>query len=329
MEKLSVIVPVYNSEKYLQRCIDSIMNQSYPYLQIILVNDGSTDNSLEICQAYAKKDERIKVIDKENGGVSSARNVGLIHTTGSYVTFVDSDDFIDLHMYETKLKILKNYQADVIESGYRRFNDEGFYEEVHFTEELLLNGLTNTISAVKQDNNFCVVWNKIYKTSLFQNIYFPNFRLGEDYFVNVKMASKIKKKITITPAFYNYYANEEGLVSASFSKKWFDDIQSAISVYHFLERQPNLQSVLPYSALDIVEKVTKQYVSLYKLQTDEEYLKEYLNLLNQIFSQYYRKVPSVIKEENLTKKWRYAIELFNLNPTLFRVFLKVFYTIRS
>lgn len=329
MEKLSVIVPIYNNEKYLKRCIDSIINQTYPCLEIILVNDGSTDDSLEICKEYAKKDKRIKVIDKENGGVSSARNAGLIHTTGSYVTFVDSDDFIDDRMYETKIKILKNDHADVIESGYRRFNDEGFHEEVHFTEEIIFNGLTNTISAVKQENNFCVVWNKIYKTSLFQNIYFPNFGLGEDYYVNVKIASRIKKKITITPVFYNYYANEEGLVSASFSKKWFDDIESAISVYQFLERQPNLQNVLPYSALDIVEKTIKQYVSLYKFHIEDEYLREYLHLLNQTFSQYYGKIPSMIKEENLTKRWRYAIELFNLNPTLFDGFLKTFYTVRA
>ena len=107
MKKVSVIVPVYNVENYLEECVNSILNQTYENLEIILVDDGSTDNCPQICDDWAKKDKRIKVIHKANGGVSSARNVGLDNATGEYIGFVDSDDYIDITMYEKMLKLLK------------------------------------------------------------------------------------------------------------------------------------------------------------------------------------------------------------------------------
>ena len=112
--KLSVIIPVYNSENYIDRCISSIMNQSYPDLEIIIVDDGSTDKSLEICKKYAEVDSRITCIHQDNYGVSAARNNGLDHATGEYVTFVDSDDYIDEDMYESMLKVANEYKADVV-----------------------------------------------------------------------------------------------------------------------------------------------------------------------------------------------------------------------
>ena len=117
---ISVIVPIYNVEKYINRCIDSIIEQTYTNLEIILVDDGSTDNSGSICDEYAKKDNRIKVIHKENGGVSSARNVGLDTAIGQYITFVDSDDYIEKKYCEILLKTLKKQKADCVACGYNR-----------------------------------------------------------------------------------------------------------------------------------------------------------------------------------------------------------------
>src|SRR5690625_3316512 len=153
---ISIIMPVYNNEGHLSDSINSVLQQRSKAWELIIVNDGSTDCTGKICDEYAKKDNRIKVIHTQNYGPADARNIGIQNANGKYCIFLDSDDFIDGYMYETKIKILKNYHADVIESGYRRFNDEGIHEEAHFTEEMLFNGLTNTISAVKQDNNFCV-----------------------------------------------------------------------------------------------------------------------------------------------------------------------------
>ena len=113
--KISVIVPIYNVEQYLRKCIDSIINQTYKNLEIILVDDGSWDNSPRICDEYAKRDNRIKVIHKKNGGLADARNTGLKMITGNYISFIDSDDYIEKTMYEKMIKVILKYNADIIE----------------------------------------------------------------------------------------------------------------------------------------------------------------------------------------------------------------------
>ena len=117
-EKITVIVPVYNVENYLEKCLDSLINQTYKNIEIIVINDGSTDNQGEICQEYAQKDNRIVYIEKENGGLSDARNVGLDKMTGSYVTFIDSDDWIEQDYIETLYKKIVEYQADIAVGNY-------------------------------------------------------------------------------------------------------------------------------------------------------------------------------------------------------------------
>ena len=112
--KLSVIVPVYNTEKYLERCIDSIVNQTFKNVEILLINDGSTDNSIEICRRYEKNDERIKLINKQNSGVSETRNIGIENATGEFITFVDSDDEIALNMYEQMIGAANEKDADIV-----------------------------------------------------------------------------------------------------------------------------------------------------------------------------------------------------------------------
>ena len=127
-EKITVIVPVYNVENYLNKCLDSLINQTYKNLEIIVINDGSIDNSGEICQEYAQKDNRIVYIEKENGGQSEARNMGLDRMTGSYVAFVDSDDWVELDYVEILYKKITEYQADIAVGNYYSFNEsEGMY----------------------------------------------------------------------------------------------------------------------------------------------------------------------------------------------------------
>ena len=119
MATISIIVPVYNVEKYLERCVKSIQNQTYSDLEIILVDDGSPDSSGALCDQYAKEDKRIKVIHKKNGGLSEARNYGIEAATGSYIMFIDSDDWIDLDMAEMLCKLSNKYDADIVECSWR------------------------------------------------------------------------------------------------------------------------------------------------------------------------------------------------------------------
>jgi glycosyltransferase involved in cell wall biosynthesis len=124
MHKISVIIPIYNVEKYLSVCLESVINQTYQNLEIILVDDGSTDACPKICDDYATKDNRIKLIHKKNGGLSDARNIGVKHATGDLISFVDSDDVLSLYFYEKLINILEENDADIVECGFRKFYNE-------------------------------------------------------------------------------------------------------------------------------------------------------------------------------------------------------------
>ena len=126
---ISVIVPIYNVEKYLERCVESIINQTYKNLEIILVDDGSPDNCPQMCDDYAKKDSRIKVVHKKNGGLSDARNAGMKVATGEYVSFIDSDDYISLDFYETLLETIVDNDSDIVECSVVKFYENGKFDE--------------------------------------------------------------------------------------------------------------------------------------------------------------------------------------------------------
>ena len=145
---LSVIVPVYNGEKYIKDCLESIINQTYKDLQIIVVNDGSTDNTEAIVGEIADKDSRVQLINKENGGVSSARNVGLEYVNKDCITFVDDDDTLDLDMYEILMKYAEYNEYDIVHCGYKRINDETVK---------LVNGTNNIIKQTKNEALECIV----------------------------------------------------------------------------------------------------------------------------------------------------------------------------
>jgi glycosyltransferase involved in cell wall biosynthesis len=175
--KLSVIVPVYNVEPYIRRCLDSLLAQTYQNIEIILVDDGSTDNSGKICDEYAQKDTRICVFHKENGGIASARQEGLLHATGEYATNVDPDDWVEEKAYETMVDRLEEYHPDMLVFGYKKefagFTesysetiDDGFYPKREFWEAFN--------KSVKKESFFCqpidaALWNKAFKTELWRS----------------------------------------------------------------------------------------------------------------------------------------------------------------
>lgn len=135
-ELISIIVPIYNKEDYLPQCLDSIINQSYTNFEVLLVNDGSTDSSGIICQEYAERDSRFRYIEKENGGVSSARNLGLERSEGAYITFIDSDDWVEFNYLEVLYNALRENNADVAISSYKSYYLDGkFYLRVYSSQE--------------------------------------------------------------------------------------------------------------------------------------------------------------------------------------------------
>lgn len=195
--KLSVIVPVYNAANTMERCIDSILKQSYRDFELILVDDGSTDESGAICDSYNKKDKRCKVIHKKNAGVSSPRNYGLDVCSGDYVTFVDSDDTINEDTYEKNMKLLlENGSIDILQYPTYEITQNGDKTELYCYEDCMIEG--DKVFAEwyrgKDIINYCI-WNKIYKRSLIGKYRFPEGKLFEDIFFNysfMRNANKIR-----------------------------------------------------------------------------------------------------------------------------------------
>lgn len=235
-EKITVIVPVYNVENYLNKCLDSLINQTYKNLEIIVINDGSTDNSGKICQEYAQKDNRIIYIEKENGGQSEARNMGLDRMTGSYVTFVDSDDWVEPDYVEVLYNKLIEYQADIAVGNYYSYNEQegifyfhifgnSYYEKVYDNVSIFENFYES-----EHMKNFALicVGGKLYKSDLFRELRFEVGKLGEDGYLNQKIYLLAEKTIYLNAGLYAY-RQREGSSSRSWTEKWMHALVDAMS----------------------------------------------------------------------------------------------------
>ena len=183
--QISVIVPIFNASKYLKRCISSIVDQSYDKLEILLVNDGSTDNSLHICEAFAAKDNRIKVISQDNGGVSKARNTGLRFATGEYVMFLDSDDYMLPDMCKTMLDVLHSKQADCVICGIQEPEGGLWCPQRNIDYSTLADFKRDFIYQLNTEL-LSPCWNKIFKKQLIPHLFNEDISFGEDLFFNLK-----------------------------------------------------------------------------------------------------------------------------------------------
>ena len=235
-EKITVIVPVYNVENYLEKCLDSLINQTYKNLEIIVINDGSTDNSGEICQEYAQKDNRIVYIEKENGGQAEARNMGLDRMTGSYVTFVDSDDWVELDYVETLYKKITEYQADIAVGNYYSFNQtegmycfyifgDSYYEKVYDNVSIFENLYE---SQDMKKFAFIFPWGKLYKASLLDDLRFDNGKLAEDAYLNQKIYLLAERIVYLNKGLYAY-CQRAGSSSRAWTEEWMHALVDTMS----------------------------------------------------------------------------------------------------
>lgn len=211
---ISVVVPVYNVEKYVRKCIQSILDQTFKNFELILVDDGSTDNSGKICDEFLKKDKRISVIHKKNGGLSDARNVGIDNSTGEYITFIDSDDFIEKNYLQIHYDLIKKYDSNLVISSYTNFN------EGTEPNEVLLNINSDIISKEDcykkmflQDTIDVSATAKLYKTNIFKDnkIYYPKGKPYEDIQIIDKIVEN-SKNIVMTDYKGYYYLQRSGSI---------------------------------------------------------------------------------------------------------------------
>ncbi len=236
---ISVIVPVYNVEKYLDKCIESIVNQTYRDLEIILVDDGSPDNCPAICDEWAKRDTRIKVIHKENGGLSSARNAGLDIATGEHITFVDSDDYLYKQSFEKMIKSLKIFDADIsmcssvsIDKNKKELSRNILDKNAVFLGEEIVEKFVISLNTS--------VWNKMFKSDCIGECRFPVGKIhGEDLVFITQIIGHKTVLVTTDYIGYCYRKNPNSITTSKFSAKRFDEVECKDIAYN------NLISVFP------------------------------------------------------------------------------------
>ncbi|MGL5749960.1 MAG: glycosyltransferase family 2 protein [Paraclostridium sp.] len=216
---ISIIVPVYNVENYLKKCLDSIVSQSFKNIEIIIVNDGSTDNSREICDEYKKKDNRIKVIHKENEGLSSARNRGIDISKGKYIGFIDSDDWIDKYMYEKLYNLCEKTSSDIGICNFFRNENERNVEDEVVIELDNIEGMRELFKGNLYRFSAC---NKLFKKSCFENIIFPEGRVHEDLSTTYKVFSNANKIVYTNYLGYFYFVRENSILTSKYNEKRLD-----------------------------------------------------------------------------------------------------------
>lgn len=230
--KVSIIVPVYNVEKYIDRCVDSLIKQSYPFIEVLLINDGSTDSSAAKCQKWTLEDRRIRVVDKENGGLSDARNVGIEESDGEYLMFVDSDDFIDEDMVLKMLGKLEDTKSEVCVCDMQYVYDDGRVEN-SCGGEFVEGSVCENPRLVGINNSAC---NKLFIRSLFNDIRFPVGKVYEDLATIPKVLFQASKIVKISEPFYNYY-QRTGSIAHTASEKVFDVYDAIESCIKYMEKK--------------------------------------------------------------------------------------------
>ena len=317
---ISVIVPVYNVEKHLDRCVESIVNQTYTNLEIILVDDGSPDNCPAMCDAWAEKDNRIKVIHKENGGLSSARNAGLDVMTGEYVYFIDSDDYINEITISTLYNLINEYNADMSFGRYYRvFDSETDFYQPEFTDEIFLfdeDSFWNAHYDYDNDNseysvNLIISCNKLYKSELFDALRFEYGKIHEDEYIIHKIVQQCNCICFINKKLYYYFQNSSGIMSQRSSETYLYAIESlAIRTQYFASQK---KEYTIYAFKSFFGFFRWNYFSFGKqLKKD----------LMSLYRDTYNTAKWCIKNDTLNNRLIY--KAFYINDNVFRVVNKVF-----
>lgn len=237
---ISVVIPVYNVEKYICRCLDSVLKQTYHNVEIILINDGSTDNSGNICKDYQKKDARITLIHQDNQGLSVARNAGIDIAKGEYITFIDSDDCIAEDYLEQLVGALEDNNADISICGNVRFQDD-FQNKIpckNFDGVIISSGRDACKEIYTSKNKraeYVVAWGKLYKRELFLEERYPVGRLHEDQFLTYRLFWTSSKVAEIGDCLYGYYQNANGIMGSPFSIRRYDEVIAHEEAIDFFE----------------------------------------------------------------------------------------------
>lgn len=306
-DKISIVIPIYNVEAYLKKCVYSVINQTYKNIEIFLVNDGSTDKSGMICDELKQIDNRIEVIHKKNGGLSDARNSAIPKCTGKYITFIDSDDYVDLDYVETLYNLVKKYNADISCVNYKRVLDNGDLIDKISTNEVYeftpKDAIENMLYMTKVSNS---AWGKLYKRELFNNILYPYGRLYEDLATTYKLFYLSNKIVSSSVQKYFYLIRNESIMNMNFSEKKLESLLYANEIYDFVcERMPSIKK-------SAISRISSEAVGLIRQIPDNE---QYKNLKLEVWSyiKKYRKFVICDKKSTLKLKLNLMISYLGLS----------------
>lgn len=241
---ISVIVPIYNVEKYLNKCLESIINQTYNNLEIILIDDGSTDSSGKICDEWAQNDKRIVVKHVKNGGVSKARNIGLDFANGKYIGFVDPDDFLSLDMYSELINKINSDDYSIVCCNHFYGSEQNFKKYIPIENDIIMNNIEYQEFSLKYGGT---LWNRLYKKELIDKIRFSdNIVILEDLLFNLEVSNSNIKVYYLSKCLYYYFKNQNGALRTKNSKK-------IISSFYAQERIMNIAKKNKLSYLNILK----------------------------------------------------------------------------
>lgn len=325
---ISIIVPIYKVENYLERCIESILNQTYKDIEIILVDDGSPDKCGEICDNYAMRDNRIKVIHKQNGGLSEARNFGIDIANGEYILFIDSDDFIDKNMCEFLINEAKENDSDIVMCNYYIVKEnEYFINKMLVTDNRI--SLTNLemmkIFFLKGYRETLITWNKLYRRKLFytnKNIRFPVGRLNEDIFTTYRLYYVANKIVVINKPLYYYVLRKESIMGNFSEKNIIAHMDCIKESYIFAkDKEKNIRYMIQIASLRMyficlylgLKNKDKRKEKIYYLNKMKNYV--ILNLKNIYFNPYL----------NLKSLIKFLVIKFNMEIRFYCIMEKIKY----
>lgn len=264
-EKLSVIIPVYNCREWIQRCLDSVMKQTYRNLEILVIDDGSDDGSGEIIGSFAEEDSRIQYFSQENKGAASARNKGLLQASGTFVTFVDADDYIEKDMYEKMLAAMREQDGDIVECSCRQVDSDGkILLNMNLQKEVIVGKRQCVKHYLRQKNTANYTWNKIYRRNLLNGLLFPNLKYSEDYYINALAHARAGKKIILTDVLYNYVLHHGQATDISHvSMSNFDGVRSGRLVAEFIRKDKELCTYASVYSCEYAIRTAGQYLRCY------------------------------------------------------------------
>lgn len=315
MVKISVIVAVYNVDKYIDKCIKSILGQTFKEFELLLINDGSTDKSREICESYFNGNEKIKLINKSNGGLSDARNLGLDIAKGEYITFVDGDDSIDSDYLERLYNNAVSNDADISACSFKRIiGDAIIYEDIR--EIAITLNRNEAMEEYLKESKTCsvIACCKLFKKEIFNNIRFPLGRIHEDNFTAHLLINKCNKYSYISYCGYNYLIRKESITGIGFNSKSMDLLLAYNDLENFIDK--NYEGLRGYTPVLTLKVNIRLLNAIY--DSDKKVLEENI-ILDNLKEYKWNK----FLDKRLTSRYKVAFIMIKINPRIYKTVYKL------